>query len=161
MKKIIIAAISKNGVIGKSDGHLPWHIPDEFKHFKETTFGFPILMGRKTFQALGKPLIGRENIVVSSNLNFNIDFENTYLVHTLEEGFNKAQSFKKEKMFIIGGGTIYKQSINYADEMLLSFLNIEAEGEIYFPQFDENEWEKSIVKEHEVFTVYSYVRKVI
>ena len=77
MRIIIISAIAQNGVIGKSSGEMPWHVKEEFQHFKNTTLGFPIIMGRKTFETLGKPLKERENIIVTGNRDYKIDFEAT------------------------------------------------------------------------------------
>ncbi|RKY92320.1 MAG: dihydrofolate reductase, partial [Ignavibacteriae bacterium] len=86
MKVIIISAVAQNGVIGRSNGDMPWHVKEEFKHFKQTTIGFPILLGRRTFETLGKPLKGRENIVITRDENFSCDFEEVIIVYSLKEG---------------------------------------------------------------------------
>ena len=86
MKIIIISAIAQNGVIGRSNGEMPWHVKEEFQHFKKTTLGFPILMGRKTFETLGKPLKGRENILITSDDNYRCEFEEVKIVQSLSEG---------------------------------------------------------------------------
>ncbi len=75
MKVIIISAVAENGIIGRSNGDMPWHIKEEFQHFKNTTLGFPIIMGRKTFETLGKPLKGRENIVITKDVNYSCEFD--------------------------------------------------------------------------------------
>ncbi|HEY6626612.1 MAG TPA: dihydrofolate reductase, partial [Ignavibacteriaceae bacterium] len=110
MKIVIIAAIARNGVIGKSNGEMPWHVKEEFQHFKKTTLGSAVIMGRKTFETLGKPLKGRENIIITRNKDFKVDFDETKLCHSLEEALKYCESKKYEKVFIIGGGEIYRQA---------------------------------------------------
>ena len=85
MKIIIISAVARNGVIGRSSGEMPWQIKEEFQHFKNTTFGFPIIMGRKTFETLKTPLKGRLNVVVSASPDFNLSFAEVKIYHTLHE----------------------------------------------------------------------------
>lgn len=159
MKKIIIAAIAKNNVIGKSNGEMSWHIKEEFQHFKETTTGYPILMGRKTFQSLTKPLPNRENIIVSRNHNFKIDFLSTHIVKSINEGIELALTFQKEKVFIIGGGEIYRQALAIADEMILSYLNFDAEGDVLFPSFSINDWKIDSEEKRDLFTIVHYSKK--
>ncbi len=93
---------------------MPWHVKEEFQHFKQTTLGSAVIMGRKTFETLGKPLKGRENIIVTRNKNFKVDFEETKIFHSLDESINYCKSKKYEKVFIIGGGNIYKQAMPIA-----------------------------------------------
>ena len=120
MRKIIISAVAKNEVIGKETGELPWHISEEFKHFKETTLGSPIIMGRKSFDALGKPLPKRENIVVSRNIGLVYPFPKVKIFNSLEQAFNYCEDKNYEKVFVIGGGQIYAQAIDFVAEMILS-----------------------------------------
>jgi dihydrofolate reductase len=159
MKIVIIAAIAKNGVIGKSNGEMSWHLKEEFQHFKKTTLGFPVLMGRKTFESLGKPLKLRENIIVTSDKKYSLKFEETFVVHTIQNGIELASTFGKDKLFIIGGGEIYKQSILVADEMVLSHLSFEAEGDVYFPYFDNSLWYLSEEISKHNFTIVYYSKK--
>lgn len=159
MKKIIIVAIASNNVIGKENGQMPWHIKEEFKHFKDTTFGFPVIMGRKTFETLGKPLKGRLNIIITRNKNFNVEYDDVMIFDSLEKSFEHCQLLNFEKIFIIGGGEIYAQSINLVDEMIISKMNFRAEGEIYFPEINENEWIVEKLFEKEQFAVFNYRRK--
>ena len=100
MIKSIIVAIAKNGVIGKENGEMSWHVREEFQHFKKTTLGFPIIMGRKTFEALGKPLIGRLNIVVSRNKSYTTDFEEIIVKPSIEEAIKYCEKNNPEKIFI-------------------------------------------------------------
>ena len=159
MKIIIIAAISQNGVIGRSSGEMPWHLKEEFRHFKNTTMGFPIIMGRKTFKSLGKPLKGRLNIIVTRNKNLQLEFEEVKKFYSLKESLEYCSSLGKEKVFITGGGEIYKQAIDYADEMILSFLSFDAEGDVYFPKIDRDIWKEESREERSEFEIVKYVRK--
>jgi len=138
---------------------MPWHVKEEFQHFKQTTLGFPVIMGRKTFETLGKPLKNRENIIITRNKNFNADFEETKIFHSLDESISYCESKNYEKAFIIGGGEIYKQAIPLADEMILSFMKFDAEGDVYFPEFDKIIWEKVFAEDREQFEIEKYVRK--
>jgi len=159
LKIIIIAAIARNGVIGRSNGEMPWHVKEEFQHFKKTTIGSAVIMGRKTFETLGKPLKGRENIIVTRNKDFKVDFEETKILHSLEEAISYSKSMNYEKVFIIGGGNIYKQAIPLANEMILSFMKFEAEGEVQFPEIKNDIWQLVSSEDREQFEIRMYVRK--
>ena len=159
MKIIIIAALSKNGVIGRTNGEMPWHLKEEFRHFKNTTMGFPIIMGRKTFESLGKPLKGRLNIVVTRNQNLKLDFDEVKKFYSLKESLEYCLSLGKEKVFITGGGEIYNQAIGIADEMILSFLSFDAEGDVYFPKIDQNIWKEESREKRSEFEIVNYARK--
>lgn len=159
MRIIIIAAIAQNGVIGNANGEMPWHVKEEFQHFKKTTLGSAVIMGRKTFETLGKPLKGRENIIITRNKHFKVDFDETKLCHSLEEALNYCESKKYEKAFIIGGGEIYRQALIIANEMILSFMKFEAEGEVKFPEIKNNIWHLVSSEDREQFEIRMYVRK--
>ncbi len=157
MEKIIIAAIGKNNVIGKN-GKLPWKSPVEMKLFKETTTGFPVIMGRKTFESLEKPLENRLNIVVSGSLK--IDKETGILVfESLTGAINYCEEKKYPKIFIIGGGEIFKNSIGIADEMLISKMKKDYEGDVYFPVINSEKWKKKLLRKYEDFDLYEYTSK--
>ncbi|PIW69345.1 MAG: diacylglycerol kinase [Ignavibacteriales bacterium CG12_big_fil_rev_8_21_14_0_65_30_8] len=156
---MIISAVAKNNVIGKSNGELPWHISEEFKHFKETTLGSPIIMGRKSFDALGKPLPKRENIIISKNKELSYPFADIKIFNNLIDAFRHCKNKNYEKVFVIGGGQIYSQAIDLVDEMIISKLNFDAEGEVYFPKYDENNWEIVKRDKKEQFEIFWYKRK--
>lgn len=158
MKKIIISAIASNGIIGSKKGGLPWNVKEEFAHFKATTTGFPIIMGRKTFEELGKPLINRINIVVTRNSSFSYEHDEVKIVASLDDAIQYCTQLPFEKVFIIGGGEIYRQAIDIADEMILSFMHFDAEGDIYFPPFNNDNWEITSEDQRELFTI-KYYRK--
>lgn len=159
MKTIIISAIAANGVIGDSHKGLPWHIPEEFKHFKETTFGFPIIMGRKTFLELGKPLKGRLNIVLTRDKSLHYNDDIVKIFHDMETAITFCESEKVEKAFIIGGKKVYTLGLKYCDEMILSFLKQDAEGDVFFPEFNRDEWMVTEERDFPLFTVKYFVKK--
>lgn len=159
MKIIIISAIAQNGVIGKSNGEMPWHVKEEFQHFKQTTLGSPVIMGRKTFETLGKPLKGRENLIVTRNNDFHLNFEETKIFHSIKDSLKYCESKEYEKAFIIGGGQIYKQALSLADEMILSYMKFEAEGDIFFPEFSDDKWKKISTEDREQFEIVTYIKE--
>jgi len=155
----LIVAIAKNGVIGKSSGEMSWHVKDEFRHFKNTTLGYPIIMGRKTFETLGKPLKDRLNIIVTANQFYKTGFDEVVIKSSLENAVEFCKDLKAEKIYIIGGGEIYRQAIGFVDEMIVTHMKFEAEGEIKFPEINKDDWEIEKIKDHELFEVYRYERK--
>ena len=158
MKKIIISAVAKNGVIGRSNGEMPWHVKEEFRHFKNTTFGFPVIMGRKSFDTLGKPLKGRLNVVITNNPGYQLPFAEVKIFHSLKKAVDYFESSNQDKIFIIGGGEIYKQAIGFADEMIISIMDFEAEGDVFFPEFNKSDWDIVKKDEREQFEIVYYVR---
>ena len=158
MKIIIIVAIARNGVIGRATGEMPWHVSEDFQHFKKTTMGFPIIMGRKSFESLGKPLKGRENIVITNNKDLKYEFENIKIFYSLDDAIDHYNSLKMEKVFITGGGEIYRQSISIADEMIISHMKFEAVGEVSFPEINKSLWEVSSREDREEFEIVNYIR---
>jgi dihydrofolate reductase len=130
----IIVAISKNHVIGNNNS-LIWHLPVDLKNFKKLTTGSAIIMGRKTYESIGKPLPYRRNIIITRDENYRV--ENCEVVNSLEE----ALLICYENCFIIGGGEIYKQSLSIADELYLTLIDEEFEGDTYFPEIGEDWFE--------------------
>ncbi|MGB5287327.1 MAG: dihydrofolate reductase [Ignavibacteriaceae bacterium] len=159
MRIVIISAIASNRVIGRSNGEMPWHVKEEFQHFKRTTLGLPVIMGRKTFKTLGKPLKGRENIIITRNKDFIVDFQEIKVFHSIEESIGYCESEDYKKAFIIGGGEIYRQALPIADEMILSFMKFEAEGDVFFPEFESDTWQKVSSEDREQFEIVKYIRK--
>ena len=158
MKIIIIAAVAKNNVIGRANGEMPWHVKEEFQHFKQTTLGFPVIMGRKTFETLGKPLKGRKNIIVTGNRDYKVESDEAKVCHSLGEAIDFCKSENFEKAFIIGGGQVYKQAMLIADEMILSFMKFETDGEISFPEIVTTSWKIEYIEDREQFEIRKYVR---
>jgi dihydrofolate reductase len=129
----IIVAMAKNRVIGK-DNDMPWgRLPVDLKHFKNITNGNPVIMGRKTYESIGTPLPNRTNIVISRNKNLKI--KNVIIVSSLEEAIKEAKLLKPKEIFIIGGGKIYNQSINLVDKLYITLIDLEIEGDTFFPEY--------------------------
>lgn len=159
MKIVIIVAVARNGVIGRATGEMPWHVSEDFKHFKKKTMGFPIIMGRKSFESLGKPLKGRENIVITHNKNLNSEFDNVKFFYSFDDAINYCKSQVNEKVFITGGGEIYRQSISIADEMIISYMKFDAVGDVTFPKINDSDWQVISKEDREEFEIVTYRRK--
>lgn len=159
MKKIIIAAVAKNNVIGK-DGIMPWHSKEDLKHFKETTMSFPLIMGRKTFFSMGgKPLKGRLNIILTRDENFSKPHEDVVVFSSIEDAYDYCEKENYEKVFVTGGGEIYKKEINNVDELLISEMNVEVEGDTFFPEIDEDIWEVAEEIQYSDFVLKKYRKR--
>lgn len=137
MKIAAIVAASINRVIGKGN-EIPWYLQADFKFFKTTTMNHHIIMGRKTFESIGKPLPKRTNIVITRNPFFIAS--NVIVVNSLEAAFEVAESNGADKAFVIGGGTIYEQSLPYLDEIYYTEVQTSIEGDTFFPELNMNEW---------------------
>ena len=139
MKISSIVAVSDNNVIGV-DNDLPWHLPSDLKYFKDTTFGHHVLMGRKSFDSVGRPLPGRTNIIVTRNKDFYDSHVHT--VHSIDEGIRFAIKAKVEELFILGGANIYLQTKDIWDRLYLTKVHTTiAEGTAFFPQLDYTKWQ--------------------
>lgn len=147
MQKNIIVAISDNNAIGK-DNSLLWHISEDLRFFKRQTLGWPVIMGRKTFESIGRALPGRVNIVISRNFNTG---EDVAVAGSLEEAFKVAESTNLEKCFVMGGGQIYAQALEQADRLIVTHVHTVIEdADTYFPRIDPQKW--SVSKRSELFT---------
>ena len=131
----IIVAMGKNRVIGK-DGMLPWHISSDLKNFKKITMGKPVLMGRKTYESIGRPLPGRENIVLTKNKNYFA--EGCIVKNTIDEVFLYCQ--KVPELMIMGGAALYEQTLYKAKRLYITEVNATTDGDVFFPEFDRNQW---------------------
>ena len=139
----IIVAIAKNGVIGDKNSLL-WHISEDLRFFKRTTSGHPVIMGRKTYESLGRPLPNRENVVISRTID---SIEGCRVVRSLEEAI--ALFPAEEEVFIIGGAQIYALALEVADRFYLTRVGHEYEGDTSFPSWDESHWQLVSREEHE------------
>ena len=133
----LIGAMSKNRVIGK-DNKLPWKIPDDLKYFKKMTKGKPVIMGRKTFDSIGKALPDRRNIVLSKNPDLKIP--DVTVKNNIEDAI--LSCWPNEQIMIIGGSEIYAEAMPYAKVIYLTVIDEEYDGDAYFPEFEGDEWEK-------------------
>ncbi|MBL0357451.1 MAG: dihydrofolate reductase [Chitinophagaceae bacterium] len=134
----LVVAAAENNIIGK-DNQLVWHLPNDMKFFKNVTWGLPVIMGRKTFEALKKPLPGRINIVITRQPGWQA--EGTITASELNDAIKKAEATNCKEACVIGGGEIYKQSIAVADIIYLTRVHASLEGDTSFPVINENEWE--------------------
>lgn len=154
----LIAAQSRNGVIG--DGpDIPWKVKGEQKLFKEITQGGTLLMGRKTYDAIGRPLPGRNTIIITRQKDYKV--ENCIVAHSIEEALEIAAGLGKE-IYIAGGGEIYAQTIRLADEIHLSIIDVEVDGDVKFPQFPCSQFELVEEKlfQSNIDYVYYHYRRV-
>ncbi len=144
-----IVAVADNGVIGNNNA-MPWHIPSEFAHFRATTIGKPVIMGRKSFEALGKPLAKRTNIVVTRDTTWSA--AGVTVCHTLDDaiaaGKHTAHESGVDTVFIIGGADIYRQAMDVIDVLYLTEIHLSPAGETYFPDFDRARFHEIFREEH-------------
>lgn len=133
----IIAAVSKNNQIG-SNNKLPWHIPEDLRYFKEITSGHTLIMGRKTFESIGKALPNRTNVVLTRDRTFQA--EGVLVVHSFEEALElcKRQEAEGKKVFIAGGGEIYSLFLPYAEKLYLTLVDKEIQGDTQFPDYEKD-----------------------
>jgi dihydrofolate reductase len=133
----LLVAADENNVIGK-DNQLPWHLPNDLKYFKNQTWGMPILMGRKTFDSIGKPLQGRKSIVITRNKEWK--HPDVDVVHSTKEAIAKAKEYGAKEIFVIGGAEIFNSSFDKAQRIYLTRVHHQFEGDVYFPALDTNDW---------------------
>ena len=150
----IIAGMTSKRVIGKGND-LPWHIGEDLKNFKEVTAGQTVIMGKSTLDSIGRPLPNRNNIVLSKDA---VDIEGADVCTSIPEALEKAKSYGK-KVFIIGGASVYTQTIDLVDTMHLSYIKKDYEGDVFFPEFNEAEWKCVKEKEFKDFLFVTYKRK--
>jgi dihydrofolate reductase len=148
-----IVAMSENRVIG-ANGGIPWHLPEDFSFFKKTTLGHPIVMGRKTYESLGKPLPGRKNIVLTSQT---LILPELVIVHSQEELF--ALSIPSEEIFVIGGAKIYELLLPLCDTLFVTHVHCRVEGDTFFPVFEDKFELGTVLIERSEFTIREYQRK--
>ena len=132
----LVAAMGRNRAIGLS-GKLPWHLPGELQHFKATTMGKPIVMGRKTWESIGRPLPGRQNIVISRNNDYPQD--GIDLCASLQQAIEVANG---TEIMVIGGGDLYQQALPLAARMVLTLVDCEPEADTFFPEWDAAQWQE-------------------
>lgn len=135
--------MGRNRGIGKS-GRLPWHLPAELQHFKKVTMGKPVLMGRKTFESIGRPLPGRQNLVVTRNEAWQA--EGCRVVHSLVDAMERAEG---AEVMVIGGGELYRQALPLASRMVLTMVEATPEADTWFPEWSTSEWQLVSSERHE------------
>jgi len=143
MRIALIAALTENRVIGR-DNQLPWRISADLKHFKALTMGKPIVMGRKTWESIGRPLPGRKNIVVTRDTAYQA--EGCQVVHSIEQALDTAGEV--DEVMIIGGAGLYRQTLGRADRLYLTRVKAEVDGDTWFPEIDPQQWHELACESH-------------
>lgn len=152
MTVILIAAVGSNGVIGR-DNDLPWRIREDLQHFKQLTLGHTLVMGRKTYDSIGRPLPGRRTVVVTRQRDWSAD--GVEVVHDLDDALKLADG---NDVYVAGGGEVYRQALPYADRLELTEVDLAPAGDVTFPDFDRSAWHQTARDPHEGFTFVTYHR---
>ena len=145
MKISMIAAMAHDRVIGK-DNQMPWYLPADLAHFKRVTLGKPVLMGRKTFESIGRPLPGRRNLVISRNPDYQA--EGIEVVGSVEAALALLAGSSVEELMVIGGGHLYAEMLPSADCLYLTQIDLAVEGDTRFPAFDDGQWQRVDCESH-------------
>ena len=157
MKISLIVAVSRNGAIGLNN-QLPWYLPEDLKYFKSVTMGKPLIMGRKTFDSIGRPLPGRANIVLTRDLQWTSD--GVEVVQSVEQalvaGEIACEAADVDEIMVIGGEQIYRMTIDLADRIYLTQVDADVEGDAFFPDIDLNNWSQTRVKLPEIIDKHPY-----
>ncbi len=158
-KLSLIVAIAKNNVIGV-DNTLPWHLPEDLKRFKALTMGHHIIMGRKTYDSLGRLLPGRTTVIVTRNADYQV--EGALIAHSLEQAI--ALCGNDDEVFLIGGAELYQAGLNLADKLYITEIDLEVGGDAHFPQISLTQWQETAREAHVSekglkFNYVTYVRK--
>ena len=157
MKISLIVAVSRNGAIGLNN-QLPWYLPEDLKYFKSVTMGKPLIMGRKTFDSIGRPLPGRANIVLTRDPQWTSD--GVKVVQSVEQalvaGEIACEAADVDEIMVIGGEQIYRMTIDLADRIYLTQVDADVEGDAFFPDIDLNNWSQTRVKLPEIIDKHPY-----
>lgn len=157
MSLIIIAAVADNNVIGK-DNKLPWHLPEDLRHFRKITQGHTVVMGRKTYESivnrLKKPLPNRKNVVISRKIDYSVP-NGVEIFSSIDEFLSKLNS-KKEDIYIIGGASLYKQTLPLAEFMEITHIHEKPSGDAYFPEVDWSRWKVIKREDNKKFSFVTY-----
>jgi dihydrofolate reductase len=147
----LLAAVAENGVIGRGN-HLPWHLPDDLKRFKSLTMGKPILMGRKTFESIGRPLPGRTTLALTRSPEWSCP--GAVIVHSMGEALQRAAA--SQELVVVGGAEVYGLALPSARRIYLTRVHARLEGDTMFPTLDEREWRESAREEHPADERHAY-----
>lgn len=148
MKIALIVALGRNRAIGLNN-RMPWHLPEDLKYFKRVTLGKPVIMGRNTFESIGRPLPGRPNIVISRNEGY--EAQGITVAHSLEAALKVAQALLpagQDEVMVIGGAQIYAQAIAKADRLYLTEIDAGPEADAFFPAFERAQWQQVMCESH-------------
>jgi dihydrofolate reductase len=156
MRLSLVVAVARNGVIGR-DNRLPWRLPDDLAYFKRVTMGHPVVMGRRTWQSIGKPLPGRTNIVVTHDPAFQAP--GCVVAHSLEEAWRAAGG--ADEACVIGGTSLFAETLPLADVIHLTEVEADVEGDTYFPGFDRSAWTETEVERHAADARHAYPFRIV
>ena len=152
----VIVAMAQNRVIGLNN-QMPWHLPADLAWFKKNTLNKPVIMGRKTFESIGRPLPNRHNIVISRQIESSDNkISNVSWVKSIDEAISLAQKQQPDEVFIIGGGNIYKQVLPLIDRLYLTHIDAELQGDTYFPDYLPGQWQVIYQEDHQADEKNSY-----
>lgn len=159
MTVTLVAAVARNRVIGR-DGGLPWHLPGELKRFKATTMGHVLVMGRRTYESIGRPLPGRTTVVVTRNADWTPPGgrPDGVIVATSSTDALKIAAEIDAQVYVVGGSQVYADCIAYADELLITWVDAEPEGDTVFPPVDWSDWTETSRERHDGWASAQYVR---
>jgi dihydrofolate reductase len=149
----LIVAAAQNGVIGK-DGKMPWRLPDESAYFRQTTLGHPVITGRKNYEAMGRPLPDRLNVVITRQPDYKVP-DGVAVIHNLQEALELPQVKSAPEVFIIGGAQIYGEAMPFADKLYLTDIDAKIEGDTFF-RYDPSQWQLEWSKHHPADEVNKY-----
>ncbi|KAB1196055.1 MULTISPECIES: dihydrofolate reductase [Haloferax] len=161
---VLVAAVAENGVIGR-DGDMPWHLPEDLKHFKETTMGHPVVMGRKTYESIARqldgPLPGRQSVVLTSR---DLDLPDgaqtaASIAEAVDASVTVANEMGVETVYVVGGATVYEQFLDRASKLVLTELDDTYEGDTRFPDWDRDEWVETDRDTRDGFSFVEYERR--
>jgi dihydrofolate reductase len=147
----LIVAMARNGVIGR-DNQLPWRLPDDLKHFKALTMGKPILMGRRTFESIGRPLLGRTNLVLTGDRGFFAP--GVLALGSIDEALEAVPG--EPELVVIGGATVYQQTLPFARRMHVTWVEAEVEGDTRFPAYDVSKWHSTSRRDQPADDLHAY-----
>jgi dihydrofolate reductase len=158
-KLSIIVAIAKNRVIGINNT-LPWHLPEDLKRFRALTMGHHIIMGRKTYDSLGRLLPGRTTVIVTRNTDYKV--AGALIAHSLQDAIALCKA--DDEVFLIGGAELYQEGLKLSNKLYITEIVLDVEGDAYFPEYSSNEWQESAREAHVseqglAFNYVTYVRK--
>lgn len=152
----IVAAVARNGVIGR-DGGLPWHLPGDLARFKRLTMGHTMVMGRRTFESIGGALPGRTTVVVTRSPDWRPP-DGVVVAHSVAEALGVAAVGDDDVVFVVGGAEVYRQTLDLADVMELTEVDAEPEGDTFFPEVDWAQWTEVARESHSGFSFVTYRR---
>lgn len=159
MRRSLVVAVARNGVIGR-DNQLPWRLPDDLAYFKRATMGHPIVMGRRTWESIGKPLPGRTNIVVTHDPAY--EAPGCVVAHSLAEAWRAAEGVEgADEVCVIGGTSLFAETLPIADLIHLTEVEADVEGDTFFPDFDRSEWRETEVARHAADARHAYPFRIV